>query len=114
VATDVRKVERPVTRIERHLEPPRIDDGGSVSGVIVDPAGKPIAGARLFHTGHPPDKFVTSDANGAFVFSGMARGSSFTLVAGKRGYHSWGGFPHSGAVLRIVLEPKLASPRSAN
>jgi beta-lactamase regulating signal transducer with metallopeptidase domain len=109
---DVRKVGRTVTRVTRPFAPPpKVDDDGGVSGVIVDPAGEPIAGARIFHTGHPPDKFVTSDANGSFVFSGMGRGGSFSLVACKQGYHAWGGFPHSGAVLRIVLQPKPASPR---
>jgi beta-lactamase regulating signal transducer with metallopeptidase domain len=113
VAIGVSKVERHFRRIEGPLEPPRVDNGGSVSGVIVDPAGRPIAGARIFHTGHPPDKFVTSDAKGSFVFPEMG-GGSFTLVACKQGYHAWTGGPQTGDVLRIVLEPKPASPRSAN
>jgi protocatechuate 3,4-dioxygenase beta subunit len=102
IATDFTLVERPVTRVVGLV----MDSSGSVSGVVVDPAGKPIAGARIFHTGDPPGKFVTSKENGAFVFSGMASGSSFTLVACKQGYHAWAGGPHTGDVLRIVLEPK--------
>jgi protocatechuate 3,4-dioxygenase beta subunit len=78
-----------------------------VSGVVVDPAGKPIAGARIFHTGDAPDDYLTSNDNGEFVFPGKGRGSMFTLRVFQKGYHVWGGMPRTGDVLNIALEPKV-------
>jgi hypothetical protein len=63
---------------------------------------------------HPPDKFAVSDENGKFVFSGVPEGGIFSLVACRQGYHAWVGAPHTGDVLRIVLKPKAASPRTSN
>jgi hypothetical protein len=104
----------PFKRIVRPFGPPMVmDSSGSVSGVVVDSAGKPIGGARIFSPGDPPDKFVTSDKNGSFVLSRMPEGSTFGLFACKQGYHAWVGTPRTGDVLRIVLEPKVTTSTAA-
>lgn len=91
--------------------PARTNRDDCVSGVIVDPSGKPISGARIFHTGDAPDDYITSDGKGEFVFRPMGRRVSFTLRVFHQGFHVWGGTPKSGDVLSIVLEPK-ATPTS--
>ena len=110
-----KSINRDAGRAGRRQERESVIGGDdSVSGIVVDPSGKPIQAARLFHLAHPPDKFVTTDESGAFVFFGMGQGSSFTLRAFKEGYHVWGGFPRTGEVLRIELEPKVTTSPGAH
>jgi hypothetical protein len=84
---------------------------GSVRGFVVDPDRKPIAGAQLFFSDHLQDKFATTDKRGAFEFDPIAQGNTFTLRIYRDGYHPWGGSPHTGEGLTIVLEPNAATPK---
>jgi beta-lactamase regulating signal transducer with metallopeptidase domain len=78
-----------------------------VLGVVVDPAGKPIAGARIFNANQAADDYVTSDDKGEFVFP-MKNGSRFALQVYRKGYHVWSE-PLRGWVVTIVLEPKVST-----
>jgi hypothetical protein len=105
-------VEKKVVRAVGHSadrRPVSMKRGDPVSGVVVDPSGKPIAGARVFHTADVPDDYITTDDQGKFVFRPMGRGASFTLRVFQQGFHVWGGAPRSGDVLNIVLEPKATT-----
>jgi hypothetical protein len=77
------------------------------TAVVVDPAGKPIAGARIFNANQAADDYVTSDDKGEFVFP-MKNGSSFALQVYRKGYHVWSE-PLRGWVVTIVLEPKVST-----
>jgi hypothetical protein len=107
-----KSVARPIGDVE-NPRPAQMKRGDCVSGVVVDPSGKPIAGARIFHTGDAPDDYITSDDQGEFVFRPMGRGTSFTLRVFRPGFHVWGDMPRTGDVLKIVLEPKAATPRQS-
>jgi|HubBroStandDraft_6_1064221.scaffolds.fasta_scaffold459025_2 hypothetical protein len=108
-ATEVR-----ASQVAKHETPPVLGGGyGNVRGFVVDPSGEPIAGAQLFFSAHPQDKFVTTDERGAFESSGMPAGSIFILRAYRDGYHPWGGSAHTGEGLRIVLEPNAATAAAA-
>jgi beta-lactamase regulating signal transducer with metallopeptidase domain len=112
IAVESKEIVRPAEDVaKRRAEGLNRDE--CVSGVVVDPAGKPIAGARIFHTGNPPDDYITSDDKGEFVFPGRGRGAMFTLCVFQKGYHVWGGMPTTGDVLNIVLEPKVTTSRLA-
>ncbi len=97
-----KSVARSVGRVA-NPRPSRTKRADCVSGVVVDPSGKLIAGARIFHTGDGPDNYITSDDNGEFVFRPMGRRVSFTLRVFREGFHVWGGSPRTGDLLHIVL-----------
>ena len=51
--------------------------GGLISGEVRDPAGKPVAGARVYFTGGPgsfPDMAALTDARGKFSLSAPSDG----------------------------------------
>ncbi|MFT5198074.1 MAG: RNA polymerase sigma-70 factor (ECF subfamily) [Planctomycetota bacterium] len=64
----------------------RVDEGGSLSGVVLDPNGSPAPGARVTawfgndHTG-PPARDVLANAAGEFTVAGL--GNNFIITASK-------------------------------
>jgi len=73
-----------------------------VTGAIVDDAGKPIAGAKVFREDGP---IVSANGQGEFRVETL-KGTQFVMHAFAPGYHVWFGTPTSGDVLKVVLEPK--------
>lgn len=66
---------------------------GAISGVIVDPAIVPVEGVSLFLK--PASMNATSDADGAFIFEGLAPGVYFVAAEGP-------GFLGSQASIEVV------------
>ena len=82
-------------RLDRALAP---DEAGGITGIVVDAAGLPIAGAELFAvrevrretangtaTERREERLAASDTHGGFHAGGLAPGS-FDLVARANGY----------------------------
>ncbi|WP_169976898.1 carboxypeptidase-like regulatory domain-containing protein [Tautonia rosea] len=68
---------------EEELEPIRLEPDAPIKGVVVDPEGRPIAGASVRTYGNY-DAVETDDA-GAFTLSGMVH-DRFPFQVSKRGY----------------------------
>jgi|GEM_PF-697168 len=111
-----------VTLSAGHLSRPETPDirlaaAGTLAGVVVDPAGEPIAGVELVARRSsaterrilrldPADARARSDAEGRFQLAPVAVGASVLVGARKRGWTT-GRFtvePPAGEHLRLVLE----------
>jgi beta-lactamase regulating signal transducer with metallopeptidase domain/WD40 repeat protein/HEAT repeat protein len=86
------------TRIVRH------GNSKDVTGIVVDAANKPIAGATVIRVDGP---IATANEKGEFVVE-IAKGTQFIMYGFQPGYHVWFGTPTSGDDLKIVLEKKEA------
>ena len=80
----------------------RREGNQNVSGTVVDEAGNPVAGAKVFRHDGP---LVPTDDKGEFHID-TSKGTQFVMYAFAPGYHIWTGAPTSGDVLKIVMEPK--------
>ncbi len=63
--------------------------GGSVTGLVSDPEGKPIAGAKVGNYGNRSDEMreTTTDANGRFVLHDLLKTHvGFEIVVSARGF----------------------------
>jgi hypothetical protein len=62
--------------------------GGTITGIVRDTAGKPVAAANV--TVHPGDRRTQSDSSGRFAIDGLGE-DSYTVRARKFGYRpdSW-------------------------
>jgi beta-lactamase regulating signal transducer with metallopeptidase domain len=82
--------------------------GGSVAGVVTDPGGKPIAGAKVGNYGNRSAEMreTTTDANGRFVLHDLLKGYvGHEIVVRARGF--------SPALRRVEPGPE-ASPTDAS
>ena len=82
--------------------------GGSVAGVVTDPDGKPIAGAKVGNYGNRSDQMreTTTDANGRFVLHDLLKDHvGYELVVQARGF---------SPVLRRVEPGPEGSPSDAS
>jgi hypothetical protein len=90
---DSRKPEPPAPR--ERAKPPAADEKRNsveVSGRVVDPDGKPVAGAKVFYAHNvlafhrdpppPPPPSVTTDAKGRFRFRVSKTGYLFAVEKG--------------------------------
>ncbi len=59
--------------------------GGVVEGVVVDPAGAPVAFARVQSGGGGGTRFATTDAQGKFRLTGLSPGGTWLMVTSDRG-----------------------------
>ena len=63
--------------------------GGSVAGVVTDPAGKPIAGAKVGNYGNRSNEMreTTTDTNGRFVLHDLLKNHmGYEIVVSARGF----------------------------
>jgi len=68
-----------------------------VEGTVMDTAGKPIAGAKVFNSGDGPEPIETrSDAAGRFRLEGFRKGPAYVFAV-KDGYRFAGGRTTAGA-----------------
>lgn len=88
----------------------RRNAGAYVSGVVVDPDGKPIPKAVLIKAENWDERIWTDD-KGEFNLK-VDRGTQFVFAVHAPGYNVWSGTPTTGDVLKIVLEPKNAKPKA--
>lgn len=82
----------------------RRNAGAYVSGVVVDPDGKPIPKAVLIKAENWDERIWTDD-KGEFHLK-VDRGTQFVFAVHAPGFNVWTGTPTTGDVLKIVLEPK--------
>jgi len=75
----------------------RLRRGASVSGIVLDPDGMPVAGARVSESSNP-DRTVTTGRNGTFRATGVRSGRA-TIVEARRA----GWLPATSDVLRLEL-----------
>jgi protocatechuate 3,4-dioxygenase beta subunit len=93
-----------------------VNAGGAVEGTVVDSAGKPLAGARVFNSGDGPEKMETrSDDAGKFSLNGFRKGPVF-VFAEKEGFRFSGVRTNSGAtdtVLKMLRTDEPATQHPA-
>jgi hypothetical protein len=106
----VHATEERASQVTKQEKPPVSRGDYELRGFVADPSGKPIARAHVFLSIHSQDKFVATDDGGAFWFSGLPHAGICSLRVYRDGYHPWGGSPHTGEGLTIVLEPIAAPP----
>jgi hypothetical protein len=96
----------------RDTAPARQSGTGALKGKVIDGVtGDPITRARVRLQGNPaaPRPFVSTDAEGGFVFTGLPPGA-YTLMADKATYMP-GRYPESGRSLRSRGLPLLLRDR---
>jgi hypothetical protein len=92
-------------------------EAGSIRGSVVDPQGRPIAGAevQLWDGKLGPNSFeAATDANGAFGFDNVRAGEVIVWALAARGPHTWLPSQCSGR-LRVPCPPvvlRAARPES--
>lgn len=101
-----------VARTTKGTEIVRRNAGAYVSGVVVDPDGKPIPKAVLIKAENWDERIWTDD-KGEFNLK-VDRGTQFVFAVHALGYNVWSGAPTTGDVLKIVLEPKVSTKAPAN
>ena len=85
----------------------QVGDGYPVSGIVTDPAGRPIEGAELTLSAAAGEHLSESATDGSFRWAGIANGT-YTLAASKPGYAAAravqivvDGAPRSGIGVRL-------------
>ncbi len=78
-----------------------------LAGVVVDGAGKPLGGAKVFNVGDTPGrKQVSTDEQGRFRLSGLAEGRAYAYVDAPGCRFTAAAAPTGTADLKIVLRPQ--------
>jgi Carboxypeptidase regulatory-like domain len=90
-----------------------IGQKGSVEGILVDSAGKPVAGVRVFNSGDAPKTLsTTSDTSGRFRLEGLRSGGVY-VFAEKDGYRLKAVATNSnatGLTIRLLRTDEPAPP----
>ncbi|MGP0066611.1 MAG: carboxypeptidase regulatory-like domain-containing protein, partial [Isosphaeraceae bacterium] len=85
----------------------------TVDGRVVDPAGKPVAGAEVFQSGDGPNATrATTDADGRFRVPGIPDAPAFVFVA-KEGYHFVGRRVEPGERSLAIAVRRLDEPAAS-
>ncbi len=81
---------------------------GFLAGVIVDEAGKPVGGAKVFNVGDAPGrKQVSTDERGRFRLTGLVGGRAYAYVDAPGYRFTAAAAPTGTADLSIVLRPQV-------
>jgi uncharacterized protein (TIGR03067 family) len=73
-----------------------------VTGTVVDHTGRPVPNASVVRSN---GRIVKTDAEGKFLIPLLPR-DQFLMNVAAPGFHVWTGWPASGDVVTVALEPK--------
>lgn len=59
---------------------------GTITGLVVDPLGRPVQGATISLNGPSGTQTATTDANGVFEFDNLTPGSTYSLTVTASGF----------------------------
>lgn len=75
------RVTVPIAGAQRMEHDVELERGGTASGVVLDPSGRPLAGAVVRVVGEPAMDIAVTERDGRFELSGLPRRRSLRLVA---------------------------------